>query len=76
MDEVVKEIILEEENEGMSCTDITIIPKIKKGRKPKSFPIEQAKAIRARVPTPSYRTIAKELGCGISYQTVRRRLKE
>jgi hypothetical protein len=49
---------------------------MKRGRKVKVFDIELAKIIRARIPQPGWRSIAKELACGVSYQTVRRRLLE
>jgi predicted DNA binding CopG/RHH family protein len=62
MDELVKEI------------SYIRIYKNKAGRKRKTFDIELAKSIRARVPQPGWRAIAKEMSCGVSYQTVRRRI--
>jgi hypothetical protein len=64
VDEVVREIKIER------------IYTKKPGRKPKAFPLEQARAIRNRIPQPGWRTIANELACGVSYATVRRRLLE
>ncbi len=45
-----------------------------RGRKVKEFDLSQAIVMRSRTPRPGWRSIAKELALGVSYQTIRRRI--
>lgn len=47
---------------------------MKPGRKFKKFDLEEAMNMRMSLPQPGWRTIAEDLACGVSYQTVRRRI--